>query len=34
VSEGEAALKPLERQRVRLWLERCYSRIDALDGVL
>ena len=34
VTEGEAALKPLERQRVRLWLERCYSRIDALDGAL
>jgi hypothetical protein len=34
VSEGEAALKPLERQRVKLWLERCYSRIDALDGAL
>lgn len=33
-SEGEAALKPLERQRVKLWLERCYSRIDALDGAL
>lgn len=34
VSDGEASLKPLERQRVKLWLERCYSRIDALDGVL
>jgi hypothetical protein len=34
VSEGETALKPLERQRVKLWLQRCYSRIDALDGVL
>lgn len=33
VSEGETALKPLERQRVKLWLERCYSRIDALEGV-
>jgi hypothetical protein len=34
VSEGEASLKPLERQRVKLWLERCYSRIDALEGAL
>jgi hypothetical protein len=34
VSEGESALKPLERQRVKLWLERCYAGIDALEGVL
>ena len=33
-SEGELALKPLERQRVRLWLERCYAGLDAFDGAL
>lgn len=31
---GEAALKPLERQRVRLWLERCYAGLDAFDSAL
>jgi len=30
-SEG---LKPLERQRVRLWLERCYSGLEALQDVI
>jgi hypothetical protein len=27
-------LKPLERQRVRLWLERCYGQLATLDGAL
>jgi hypothetical protein len=33
-ADGEAALRPLERQRVRLWLERCYAGLDAFDGSL
>jgi hypothetical protein len=33
-SDGEHALRPLERQRVKLWLERCYAGIDGLEGVL
>lgn len=33
-TEGEAALKPLDRQRVKLWLERCYAQLDRLDGAL
>jgi hypothetical protein len=33
-TDGEAALKPLDRQRVRLWLDRCYAEIDALDGAV
>lgn len=32
--EGEQALKPLERQRVRLWLARCYAELDAFDAAL
>lgn len=32
--EGEQTLKPLERQRVRLWLERCYAALDAFDAAL
>jgi hypothetical protein len=30
----EAGLKPLERQRVRLWLARCYEGLDAFDGAI
>jgi hypothetical protein len=33
-TEGEAVLKPLERQRVKLWLDRCYAQLEALDGAL
>lgn len=33
-SEGDEALKPLDRQRVRLWLERCYAGLDAFDSAL
>ena len=33
-TDGEAALKPLERQRVKMWLERCYTQLDALNGAL
>ena len=33
-SDGEAALRPLDRQRVRLWLARCNAGLDALDGSL
>jgi hypothetical protein len=33
-NDGERALKPLERQRVRLWLDRCYTALDAFDGAL
>jgi hypothetical protein len=28
--EGEGALRPLERQRVRLWLERCAAGLEAI----
>jgi hypothetical protein len=30
VSEGEAALRPLERERVKLWLGKSYAGLDAL----
>lgn len=30
MSDGEGALKPLERQRVKLWLNSCYAQLDAL----
>jgi hypothetical protein len=33
-TDGEAALKPLDRQRVRRWLERCYAELDGFDGAL
>jgi hypothetical protein len=33
-ADGEGALKPLDRQRVRLWLERCYAELDGLGDVL
>ena len=33
-SDGEAALKPLERRRVQLWLDRCYAQLDTLNGAL
>lgn len=33
-TEGDAVLRPLERQRAKLWLERCYAELDALDGAL
>ena len=33
-TDGDAALKPLERQRVRRWLDRCYAELDRLDGAL
>ena len=29
-AEGERALRPLDRQRVRLWLERCYAALEAV----
>jgi hypothetical protein len=33
-ADGEGALRPLDRQRVRLWLERCYAGLAAFDGAL
>jgi len=33
-TEGDGVLRPLERQRVKLWLERCYSQLDALNDAL
>jgi hypothetical protein len=33
-TDGEAALKPLDRQRVRLWLGRCYTELDKVDLAL
>jgi hypothetical protein len=32
LAEGESALKPLERERVKLWLGRCYAELDKLNG--
>lgn len=34
VHEGELALKPLERERVKLWLSRAYSELDKLGDAL
>jgi hypothetical protein len=33
-TEGEDVLKPLERQRAKLWLERCYAEFDKLGSSL
>jgi hypothetical protein len=33
-ADGEAALKPLDRQRVRLWLARWNTALDAIEGSL
>jgi hypothetical protein len=33
-AEGERTLRPLDRQRVRLWLERCYAALDAVAPVV
>ncbi|MEO6603070.1 MAG: mobilization protein [Polyangiaceae bacterium] len=33
-SSGEDALKPLERQRVRLWLERGYAQLETLTDAI
>lgn len=33
-AHGEGALKPLERERVKLWLNRCYSQFNALGETL
>jgi hypothetical protein len=33
-SDGDATLRPLERQRVKLWLEKCYEALATLDGAL
>jgi hypothetical protein len=33
-NEGSDALKPLERQRAKLWLDRCYAEFDKLAGSL
>ncbi len=29
-AEGAEVLKPLERQRAKLWLDRCYAEFDKL----
>lgn len=34
VNEGEHALKPLERERVKLWLSRAYKELDKLEGTI
>jgi hypothetical protein len=34
VTDGEKALKPLERQRVKLWLQRAYAELDKLGSAL
>lgn len=31
-ADGEAALKPLERQRVKLWLGRCYTELERSEA--
>jgi hypothetical protein len=33
-TDGDAALKPLDRQRVRLWLENCYAQFDGFGDAL
>lgn len=33
-AEGEGVLRPLDRQRVKLWLERCSRELDAIDDAL
>jgi hypothetical protein len=34
VGDGELALKPLDRERVKIWLGRAYAQLDKLDGSL
>jgi hypothetical protein len=34
LGDGELALKPLERERVKMWLGRAYAQLDKLDGSL
>ena len=34
MTEGEAALKPLERERVKLWLGKAYAGLDALGDAI
>jgi hypothetical protein len=34
LGEGEKALKPLDRERVKMWLSRAYAELDKLDGAL
>jgi hypothetical protein len=34
VGEGEHSLKPLDRERVKMWLSRAYAELDKLDGAL
>jgi hypothetical protein len=34
LAEGEEALSPMARQRTRLWLAKCYSALESLDGTL
>lgn len=33
-TEGDSILRPLERQRVKLWLDRCYAQLETLNGAL
>ena len=33
-TDGDLALKPLERQRVKLWLDKSFAELDTLDGAL
>ncbi len=32
--DGQAALRPLDRQRVRIWLERCYAALQSVAPVV
>jgi len=34
VTDGELALKPLERERIKLWLNRAYAELDKLGGLI
>jgi hypothetical protein len=34
VAEGEQALTPMQRQRARMWLERCYQSLSTLGDAL
>ncbi len=34
VTDGESALKPLERERIKLWLNRAYTELDKLGAAI
>ena len=34
IAEGDGALKPLERERVKLWLGRAYAQLNTLGSLI